>query len=105
MQLEHIHGAENPDDILTKPSPWFGLKVSVELSLPWKGNVVDAPPGTSNPEGSDAGPGSTVPEEQLSHGRDSSNVSGHVIPAVLCGNQYTVLFDAEPTEDEILHGA
>ena len=51
------------------------------------------------------GPGSTVPEEQLSHGRDSSNMSGHVVPAVLHRNQYAVLFDAEPTEDEISHGA
>ena len=42
----------------------------------------------------DAGPGSTVPEEQLSHGRDSSNMSGHAIPAMLCGNQYAVLFTA-----------
>ena len=50
------------------------------------------------------GPGSTVPEEQLSHGRDSSNVSGHAIPVVTCGDQYAVLFDADPTEDEILHG-
>ena len=57
-----------------------------------------------NPTTVDAGPGSTVPEEQLSHGRDSSNVSGHAIPAVLHGNQYAVLFDTEPTEDEILHG-
>ena len=52
----------------------------------------------------DAGPGSTNPEEQLSHGHDSSNMSGHAIPAMLYGNQYPVLFDAEPTEDEILHG-
>ena len=53
---------------------------------------------------SDTGPGLTVPEEQLSHGCDSSYMSGHAIPAVLCGNQYAVLFDTEPTEDEILHG-
>ena len=52
----------------------------------------------------DAGPGSTVPGEQLSHGCDSSNMSGHTIPAVLCGNQCKVLFDVEPTEDEFLHG-
>ena len=105
VQLEHIHGAENPDDILTKPSPWFGLKVSVELSLPWKGNMVDAPSGASDPEGSDAGPGSTVPEEQLSlFVHDSSNMSGHAIPAMPCGDWCAALFDAEPTEDEILHG-
>ena len=52
----------------------------------------------------DTGLGLTVPEEQLSHGRDSSNMSGHAIPAMLCGNQYAVLFDMGPTEDEFLHG-
>ena len=52
----------------------------------------------------DTGPGLTVPEEQLSHGRDSSNMSGHTVAAVLHHNQYAVLFDTEPTEDEILHG-
>ena len=52
----------------------------------------------------DAGPGLRVPEEQLSHGRDSSNTSGHAIPAVPHGDQCVALFDAEPTEDEILHG-
>ena len=57
-----------------------------------------------NPTTVDAGPGSTVPEEHLSHGRDSSNMSGHAIPAMLCGNQYAVLFDAEPTELEDLDG-
>ena len=31
-------------------------------------------------------------------------MSGHAIPAVLCGNQCAALCDAEPTEDEILHG-
>ena len=55
-------------------------------------------------KGHDAGLGSTVLEEQLSHGQDSSNVSGHEIPAVPCGDQCTALFDTEPTEDEILHG-
>ena len=52
----------------------------------------------------DAGPGSTVPEEQLSHGHDSSNMSGHAIPAMPFGNQYAALFDTEPTEDKFLHG-
>ena len=52
----------------------------------------------------DAGPGLRVPEEPPSHGRDSANVSGHAIPAVLHGNQYTVLFDTEPTEMEDLDG-
>ena len=45
----------------------------------------------------DAGAGLTVPEEQLSHGRDSSNMSGHKIPAMPCGNQNAALFDTEPT--------
>ena len=89
VRFENIPGTENAADILTKPLPWFSL---------------DAPSDASDPEGSDAGPGSTVPEEQLSHGRDSSNTSGHAIPAVPHGDQCVALFDAEPTEDEILHG-
>ena len=52
----------------------------------------------------DAGPGSTVLEEQLSHGCDLSNMSGHAIPAVLHGDQCAALFDTEPAEDEIPHG-
>ena len=104
VQFEHIPGTENPADVLTKPLPWFSLKIFVELLLPWKGNTVDAPSGTSDPKGSDVGPGSTVPEEQLSHGRDSSNMSGHAIPAMPFGDQCTALLDTEPTEDESLHG-
>ena len=52
----------------------------------------------------DTGPGLQVPNEQLSPGCDSANVSGHAIPAVPCGNQCAVLFDAEPTELEDLDG-
>ena len=48
----------------------------------------------------DAGPGERVP---ASHRRDSANVNGNAIPAVLCGNQYAVLFDTGPTENEILY--
>ena len=51
----------------------------------------------------DAGLGLTVLDEQLSHGRDLANVSGHAIPAVLCGNQYAVLYDAMPADNEFLH--
>ena len=102
VQFEHISGKENPANILTKPLPWFSLKVFVEPLLLWKGNTVDAPSGTSNPEGSDTGPGERVPGEPPSHGRDSANVSGHAIPAMLYGNQYAVLFDTEPTEIEVL---
>ena len=36
--------------------------------------------------------------------RDSVNESGHAIPAVPCGDQCAVLFDAEPTELEDLDG-
>ena len=39
-----------------------------------------------------------------SHGRDSVNVSGHAVPAVLCGNQHAALHDTEPTELEELDG-
>ena len=52
----------------------------------------------------DAGPGMEVPGDSTSQGRDSVNMSGHAIPAVLCGNQYAVLFDTEPTEMEDLDG-
>ena len=45
-----------------------------------------------------------VPGDSTSQGRDSVDVSGHAIPAVLCGNQCAVLFDAEPTELEDLDG-
>ena len=44
------------------------------------------------------GPGVEVPGDPPSHGRDSATVSGHAILAVLYGNQYTVLYDTEPTE-------
>ena len=97
--FEHIPGTENPDNILTKPLPWFSLKVFVEPLLPWKGDMVDAPSGTFNPEGSDAGLGLTVPDEQLSHGHDSANMSVQAIPAILYGNQYTVLCDTMPTDN------
>ena len=52
----------------------------------------------------DADPGMEVPGNSTSQGRDSVNVSGHAIPAVLYGNQCAVLFDTEPTELEDLDG-
>ena len=52
----------------------------------------------------DAGPGMEVPGDSTSHGRDSGNVSGHAIPAMLYGNQYAVLYDTEPTEWQDLDG-
>ena len=51
----------------------------------------------------DAGPGSTVPDEQLSHERGLANVSGHAVPAVLCSNQCAVLCDAMTADIEFLH--
>ena len=60
---------------------------------------------STNPARStDAGPGMEVPGDSTSHGRDSVNVSGHAIPAVLYSNQYAVLYDMEPTEMEDLDG-
>ena len=45
MRFEHIPGTENPADILTKPLPWFSLKVFVEPLLLWKGDTVEPPSG------------------------------------------------------------
>ena len=102
--FEHIPGTENPANILTKPLPWFSLKIFVKPLLLWEGNTVDALLGTSHPEGSDTGPGSTVLDEQPSQKQDSAHVIGHTVPAVPCGNQCAVLHDATPTNIEILHG-
>ena len=35
VRFEHIPGTENPVNILTKPLPWFSLKVFVEPLLLW----------------------------------------------------------------------
>ena len=80
------------------------MKVFVKPLLLWKGDTVDAPSGTSNREGSDAGPGLTVPDEQPSHEQDLANVNGHAVLAVPCSNQYAVLCGAMPTDIEFLHG-
>ena len=58
-------------------------------------------------EGSDVGLGLTVPNEPLSHERDSAHVNGHsriCIPGALCGNQCAALFDAMPTCNKFLCG-
>ena len=52
----------------------------------------------------DTGPGVEVLGDPPSQGRDSVNVSGHAIPAVLCGNQCAALCDTEPAELEDLDG-
>ena len=51
---------------------------------------------------SDAGQGMEVPGDPPSHERDSANVSGRNIPAVLHGNQCAALCDTEPAETEVL---
>ena len=104
MRFEHFPGVENPANVLTKPLPWISLKIFVEPFLLWKGDTVDAPLGTSNPEGSDTGPRLRVPQEPSSHGCDSTQAGGHVFPAILCGNQCAVLYDTIPTDFEFLHG-
>jgi hypothetical protein len=76
LRFEHIPGTENPADILTKPLPWFALRIFVEPLLLWKGDTDDAPSGSFYPEGSDAGLGSTVPSEQSGHDHDSTVVIG-----------------------------
>ena len=100
LHFEHIPGMENPANILMKPLPWFSLKDFFEPLLQWKGDRVDDPLSTSDPERSDTGPGSTVPDEQLSHERDSARVSEH---AILHGNELAVLDDAMPTDIEFSH--
>ena len=59
LRFEHIPGTENLADILTKPLPWYKLKIFVEPLLMWKGDVSLAPPGSGDPspEGSDTSPG------------------------------------------------
>ena len=57
MRFEHIPGTENPADILTKPLPWYTMKAFVEPLLLWKGDTLNAPSGSSIPEGSDTSPG------------------------------------------------
>ena len=64
--------------------------------------MVDAPLGTSNPEGSDMGPGLTDPDELPSHKWDSAHESGHngivsghngiCAPAPPSSNQCAALF-------------
>ena len=45
LPFEHILGAENPADILTKPLLWHMMKIFIEPLLMWKGDAVDAPLG------------------------------------------------------------
>ena len=81
---------ENPANILKKPLPWFSLNVFVEPLLLWKGDGVDDPSGTSDLEGSDAGPGLTVQDDQLSHEQGTAHVNVHAISANPCSHRQTV---------------
>ena len=66
LRFEHMPGTENPADIFTKPLPWHTLRQSVEPTLFWKGDTMEAP-GNESPEGSDAthvaGPGLQTPRD------------------------------------------
>ena len=68
--FEHIPGTENPADILTKPLPWFKLKLVVEPLLMWKGDPTGYSPSVrSDPEGSD---NNVQTVQGLDRARDSS---------------------------------
>ena len=58
----------------------------------------------ANHYGDDMGLGLTVLDEQPSHEQDLAHVNGHIVLAILRGNQCTVLFDMMPTDNEFLHG-
>ncbi len=106
LHFEHIPGTENPADILTKPLPWFMLKVFVEPLLLWKGDTADVPSGSSDPEGSDANPGREQSRESV-QGVTSSDTTVRASNAnrgadvragrpLLWNNQYAVLADDSP---------
>jgi len=91
---------------LTKPLAWAGLRVFVEPLLLWKGDTVNAPSGSSDPEGSVARPGREQSRVASSHEiRDVNrpNVRAGTARAgrgletadarVLSGNQYAALFE------------
>ncbi len=73
----------------------------------WKGDTDDAPSGSTNPEGSDANPGtartweSSSPTETREFLGASNKMQGHhntlhagqKIPQELANNQYAVLYD------------
>ncbi len=126
LRFEHIPGTENPADILTKPLPWYMLRVFVEPLLMWKGDTNDAPTGSSDPEGSITGNAPvTSPSRELpvpseaSHGNlrgvpparsDTNANSSESSPryasragvqsnsSVLRGNQYAALADEEDND-------
>ena len=55
----------------------------------------------------DAGPGSTDPDELLSHEQNSAHMNGYdriCVLAIPHGNQYAAMFDAMPADNKFLHG-
>ena len=117
LRFEHIPGTENPADILTKPLPWYQLRVFVEPLLMWKGDTNDAPPGSHDPEGSITanepvtGPSHGLPvrngvspDPGLSESsRQSSNArvgttGAQSVSGVLWNNQYAALADEESND-------
>ena len=106
LHFEHISGAKNPTDILTEPLSWHALKTFVEPLLVWKGDMVDAPPGDPNLEGSDKdlGCGTSWITNQshavmTNHGTEGAQndaphenlLAGMLISAMLSDNQCSVL--------------
>ena len=55
LRFEHLPGAQNPADILTKPLPHYKARVFVDPLLFWKGEtlIVESSPSAAKPEGSD----------------------------------------------------
>ena len=77
LRFEHVPGAENCSDILTKPLAWFAMKIFVEPLLLWKGDTADVP-SEPNPEGSDTDPGHGTRDLEANHGRDSTGGASEV---------------------------
>jgi hypothetical protein len=122
LRFEHIAGTENPADILTKPLAWHMMRVFVEPLLMWKGDTLDAPTGSQDPEGSITleqpvtGPSHGLPESSPGnpHGvsdtglNENSGQSSFVcvgtpgvhqsISSVLWNNQYAALVDEEDND-------
>ena len=116
MQFEHIPGMENLSDLLTKSLPWMVSRTYVEPLLLWKGDTVDDPSGSSNPEGSvahlahNATRVSTMDggQAQDSNEQSSYDVLGQYdsggdrdgpVFNELWNNQYAVLMDLDTQEE------
>ena len=112
IRFEHIPGTANPADVLTKALPWAVLRQYIEPLLLWKGDTLDAPSGSSNPEGSITGPAHERPSVSATSDRDGHAdvtdgngpavqvLDAHVLddaPAIhlLWNNQYAVLMDTD----------